>query len=121
MSLQLVLFVGKLNTIAGIVTVFYLVAYAAVDLACLALEWASAPNFRWVTLGGTASCVFLKGVSEVCGAECHPLPPLPCILAEQLQPRSFLSAVWAEGPSRVGAGTAAQPHRVVLSMTVKCN
>lgn len=43
---QLVLLAGKLNSIAGIVTVFYLMAYAAVDLACLALEWASAPNFR---------------------------------------------------------------------------
>nr|DBA29653.1 TPA: hypothetical protein GDO54_005719 [Pyxicephalus adspersus] len=42
----LVLLAGKLNTIAGIVTVFYLMAYAAIDLACLALEWASAPNFR---------------------------------------------------------------------------
>uniref|UniRef100_A0A671L5T7 Solute carrier family 12 member 9 n=1 Tax=Sinocyclocheilus anshuiensis TaxID=1608454 RepID=A0A671L5T7_9TELE len=44
---QCTLFAGQLNVIAGIVTVFYLLAYAAVDLACLALEWASAPNFRY--------------------------------------------------------------------------
>lgn len=43
---QCVVFAGQLNAIASLVTVFYLLAYAAVDLACLALEWASAPNFR---------------------------------------------------------------------------
>ncbi|XP_048372905.1 solute carrier family 12 member 9 [Sphaerodactylus townsendi] len=73
---QLVLLVGKFNTIAGIVTVFYLVAYAAVDLACLALEWASAPNFRptfqvfsWHTcLLGIASCLVMMFLISPAGA-----------------------------------------------------
>ncbi|XP_012494543.1 PREDICTED: solute carrier family 12 member 9 isoform X2 [Propithecus coquereli] len=64
---QLVLLAGKLNTLAAVVTVFYLVAYAAVDLSCLSLEWASAPNFRptfslfsWHTcLLGVASCLLM--------------------------------------------------------------
>nr|XP_060635794.1 solute carrier family 12 member 9 [Anolis sagrei ordinatus] len=73
---QLVLLVGKLNTIAGIVTVFYLVAYAAVDLACLALEWASAPNFRptfqlfsWHTCFlGIVSCLVMMFLISPAGA-----------------------------------------------------
>ncbi|KAF3705946.1 Solute carrier family 12 member 9 [Channa argus] len=67
---QCVVFAGHLNAVAGLVTVFYLLAYAAVDLACLALEWASAPNFRptfqlfsWHTcLLGIVSCLVMMFV-----------------------------------------------------------
>uniref|UniRef100_A0A8C6LR31 Solute carrier family 12 member 9 n=1 Tax=Nothobranchius furzeri TaxID=105023 RepID=A0A8C6LR31_NOTFU len=67
---QCVVFAGQLNAVAGLVTVFYLLLYAAVDLACLALEWASAPNFRptfqlfsWHTcLLGIVSCLVMMFV-----------------------------------------------------------
>uniref|UniRef100_A0A8C9SMH8 Solute carrier family 12 member 9 n=1 Tax=Scleropages formosus TaxID=113540 RepID=A0A8C9SMH8_SCLFO len=65
-----VVFAGQLNSVTSLVTVFYLLAYAAVDLACLALEWASAPNFRptfqffsWHTcLLGIMGCVVMMFV-----------------------------------------------------------
>ena len=44
---QVTLFLGQLNAIAPIVTMFFLVSYCVVNLACLALKLAAAPNFRY--------------------------------------------------------------------------
>ena len=43
------MFIGKLNAIAPIVTMFYLLSYGIVNLACFAMKLASAPNFRSVS------------------------------------------------------------------------
>jgi potassium/chloride transporter 9 len=43
---EFIVLIGNLNDIAPLVTIFYLLAYFGVNLACLALDLASAPNFR---------------------------------------------------------------------------
>lgn len=76
---QLGVCVGSLNAIAQVNSVLFMTSYFAVNLACLGLDLASAPNFRptfthfsWVTsllgLLGAATAMFLVRAAYAVGA-----------------------------------------------------
>lgn len=77
----MVLFAGKLNTIASIVTISFLLVYAAVNMACLALEWASASNFRYILpLYSSFTCKRAENARVVVFFVCFLICPPFCFL-----------------------------------------
>lgn len=42
-----ILFIGDMNSIAPFTSVFFLMSYGVLNVACLMLMWAGAPNFRY--------------------------------------------------------------------------
>ena len=74
---QAIISVGQLNVVAPFATGFFLLSYSATNLACLALELASAPNFRptfryyhWVTslLGVISTFAMMFVVNQIYAA-----------------------------------------------------
>ena len=86
---QVGIFLGSLDAIAPVLTMFFLATYGLTNLTCGLQKWAASPSFRpsfrvpaWVSIGGALACFYAMSIIN-----------LPAMLAALLF-CAFIYAIW---------------------------